>query len=220
MSRIYLDIITAVNILILAIPVIILFSNLKRQSWSFKWLAFLLAFTLAIEVTGPTFFLLGLNPNIVANASYLFSIPLFCIFSAQVMEWKRIRPWLVVTFLYVGFTCFNLFFIQKISINSYTDVLQSLIILLLCLAYFYKLLKELPTQQLQTLPLFWIMSAFFFTNAGKLAIYAVTDYMIHVEKDNLILVWSVHNFLSLVGYIMIGYGAWLNHKEFKSMPSL
>jgi hypothetical protein len=110
----------------------------------------------------------------------------------------------------------NFLFIQTKYVNSYSNSLHTLIILILSIVYFYKLLRDLPAQQLQRLPMFWIISGFFFSNAGKLVIYTVTHYLIHFVQDNMIIVWSFHNFLTIIANLLIGYGAWLNHKQLRS----
>ncbi|MBT1697281.1 hypothetical protein KK083_10365 [Fulvivirgaceae bacterium PWU4] len=122
------------------------------------------------------------------------------------------RTFIFINILYFIFSLVNLLFLQKSSLHSYSQTLQSIIILFLCIIFYFKLLKELPTQQIQKLPLFWIVSGFFFSYAGKLVIYAITHYMIAIG-DDFILISIFHVSLTLIAYLIMAVGVWLNDKQ-------
>jgi hypothetical protein len=201
----------------LLVPLVFILLNSNRQPQAYLWLAYSLIFSLLCDVAGRILFALGINPNFSNTVYWLFSVIPITVFFYYAINWKTITGYLMVTNVaYLVFGIVNFLFIQTRTVNSYSNVFHSLIIIVLSILFFYKLLKELPAQQLQRLPLFWIVSAFFFTNAGKLAIYTVTHYLVHFLKDNLIILWSFHNFLTIIGNLLIGYGAWLNHKQLRS----
>ena len=169
------------------------------------------------DLSGQLLYVLEMNPNAAGNIYGLFSTLLLSIFFYYVLE-KPSLKWalVVINVAYFLFAFTNTIFIQKAEINTYSQVFQSLYVLILSILFFYKLIVELPTQQLQRLPLFWIISAFFLSYAGKLVIYTTTYYLIHFEGDDLTIIWSFHNLLTIIGNFLIGYGAWLNHKQLKS----
>lgn len=218
MDRIYLDIILAVGLICISIPVGILWSNFNRQPVVWKWLAILLGFSLFIDCANLLVIFFELfHPNILPGIYYSLGTILYGIFFYTLVEWKTLKvPLILVNLVAAGFGLGNLFFIQRTSMNSYTYTVHAIVVLVLSVVYFFKLLKELPTQQLQRFPMFWIISGIFFSHAGKLAIYAVTHYLIHFLQDNLIIVWSFHNFLTIIGNVLIAYGVWLNHKQLRS----
>jgi hypothetical protein len=199
------------------IPFVLILVNFSRQSPAFVWLAYSILFSVACDMAGRTLLVFKISPNYSSTAYWIFATIPVSIFFYYAIGWKPIRSYLkVINVLYLSFALSNFFFLQKTNVNSYSNILNSLIILILCIIYYYKLITELPTQQLQRLPLFWIVSAFFFSHAGKLAIYTVTHYLIHFVKDNMIIVWSFHNFLTVIGNLLIAYGAWLNLKQLRS----
>jgi hypothetical protein len=218
MDRAYLDIILAIALISITIPIGILWSNFNRQPVVLKWLAILLSFSLFFDCANLAVILFELfHPNILPGIYYSFGTILYGIFFYTLVEWKFLKtPLIFLNVVATSFGLANLFFIQGTSMNSYTYTLHTIIVLILSVAYFFKLLMELPAQQLQKFPMFWIVSGIFFSHAGKLAIYAVTHYLIHFVKDNLIIVWSFHNFLTIIGNLVIAYGAWLNHKQLRS----
>lgn len=100
----------------------------------------------------------------------------------------------------------NLFFIQKSLINSNIMFLRAIIIICLCVFYFYRLMVELPVTYLHRMPMFWINSAFLIYNAGALFLFAFTSYITTVLKDNLVLYWSFHNILSIIEHLVVLIG--------------
>jgi hypothetical protein len=199
------------------LPLLILSLKINRQPPELWWLAAFLAFSFMCEMAGMISVMIGSNPNIVGNIYWLLSISLISTFFFHALRRQSLKgPLIFFNVAYAVFALSNILFVQKADLNTYSQIINALFILCFCIMFFYKLLSELPTQQLHRLPMFWIISAFFFSYAGKLVIYTVSHYMIHFERDDLIIIWSFHNFLTIVGNLIIAYGAWLNHKQLRS----
>lgn len=202
------------SLITIIIPLILLTISINRQPGHFIWLTVFLSFSFMCDIAGRLLLHNGINPNYAGHAYQLGNIALISVFFHYIINWTKLKACLLVgNILYFAFAVFNVAFLQKAQVNSYTQVLQSIIILILCIWFFYKLLRELPTQQIQKLPLFWIASALFFTYSGKLVVYAVAHYLSHVLKDNLIILWSLHNLLSVIGNLLIAWGTWLQLKK-------
>lgn len=209
-----LEIIFYTSLVSIALPLGILLSRIKHQPLGLKWLAAFLSFDLFTEVLGRAFYFIGINPNIVGILSLILSCSLLSLFFYNSIEWKSLKvPVMVINIVYFLFAVSNALFIQKMSHNSYTQTLLSFIILFFSILFFYKLMKELPVQQINKLPLFWIVSGFFFSTAGKLVIYITSHYLIHTRDDNMIIVWTFHNFLTIPGNILILVGVLLQNKQ-------
>jgi hypothetical protein len=217
MDRVILDWFVYTQLLTLLVPLALLLLGFNRQPKVYLWLVISLLFSLMCDIAGRILILFSTSPNFSNTVYWLFSIIPITTFFYYAIKWRSLQAYLIViNIAYLLFGVVNYLYIQAESVNSYSNILHSLIILVLCIVYFYKLLKDLPAQQLQRLPMFWIVSAFFFSHAGKLVIYTVTHYLIHFVRDNLIIVWSFHNFLSIIANLLIAYGAWLNHKQLRS----
>lgn len=213
-----LDSVFYLGLIVLAYPLLwLLISGFNRQPLVYKWLAIALAFGFAIDVLARLLWyvrsLVHVNPNSVGHLYQLFGTAFISVFFYHAIQWPTLkRAFIFVNILYFIFSLVNLLFLQKSSLHSYSQTLQSIIILLLCIIFYFKLLKELPTQQIQKLPLFWIVSGFFFSYAGKLVIYAITHYMIAIG-DDFILISIFHVSLTLIAYLIMAVGVWLNHKQ-------
>jgi hypothetical protein len=105
--------------------------------------------------------------------------------------------------IFTGGAIINLLFFQQLSIASYSKFASSFIIISLLIFYFKKLIVELPTAYLHRLSMFWISSALLIYSSGALFLYAFTDYLVRVLKDDMILYWSFHNLLFIVQDVFI-----------------
>lgn len=116
----------------------------------------------------------------------------------------------VITCLIFGIV--NICFIQKTSVNSYSFVLQSFIIVMYALIYFFYLLAEQPAR-FHHLPMFWFNSAFILFHAGNFFLFAFTSYLVNVLQNRLIIYWSFHNGLSIVEHFMILTGLYYDLRK-------
>jgi hypothetical protein len=219
-SFVILDSLFYSGLIVLVFPLWLLFSGFNRQPLVYKWLAIALGFAFAIDVIARVLWymhvkwhIVHVNPNSTGHLYQLFGTALISVFFYHAIQWPHLkRYFFAVNILYFIFGLVNLLFLQKSSLHSYSQTLQSIIILFLCIIFYFKLLRELPTQQIQKLPLFWIVSGFFFSYSGKLVIYAITHYMIAMGND-FILISIFHVSLTLIAYLTMAVGVWLNYKQ-------
>lgn len=202
------------SLVIILLPVVLLLISFNRQPIEYKWLAIILLLSLCCDLTSEILFHLKMNVNLGGILYGILSPFFFSIFFYCTLKWKPlIKPLIIANIMMLTFSLMNMLYIEKTRGSSFSAIPKSLVILALSIAYYYKLLKELPTKKIQDLPLFWVISAFFLTTAGKLVIYAFREYLINIFNDDLIFLWSLHNFLSVLGNLLIGFGVWLQYKH-------
>jgi hypothetical protein len=221
MDRLLLDLLFYTSLLTTLLPLVFIFKDFNRQPEFMKWLAIILILSVTFDFGGRLIYLLSLgNPNVSGNTHVLISTCIMSVFFYKVIKWKSlITPLWIINIIYISFGLTNRMFFQKAEINSYSYIFSSIVIISISLTFFYKLLKELPTQQLHKMPLFWIISGFFFSFAGKLVVYTVTQYLVTYLGDNLIFVWSFHILLTIIANLLIAYGTWLNYKQIPKFTS-
>ncbi|MEO7989040.1 MAG: hypothetical protein ABI663_05825 [Chryseolinea sp.] len=158
----------------------------------------------------------SINVNYAASVFHILALPLLSMVYYITLGKSQKKQLVSITVIYslVGIT--NLLFIQKETINSYTLILQSIIIIGYCVYYFYWLIKELPTMYLHRLPMFWINSAFMVFYSGNLFLFVFTSYLVHVLNNNLLVYWSLHNFLGMIKFSMIIFALWTDLQNIKS----
>ncbi|MBT1706190.1 hypothetical protein [Chryseosolibacter indicus] len=194
--------------------------NFFSQTPEYRWLAISLFFSVATEVAGDILLYFDVIPNYASIPYHLFCVVTFSGFFYHAINWAPLKkPIIIVNVVYILFTSVNYLFIQKIQSASYPQTIRSLVIIVFSITFFYKMLKELPTHQLQRDALFWIVSGVFFSYSGKLAIYSVTNYLITVQGDNMIIIWTFHHLLTIIGNTFIIYGGFLRLRKSNSYSS-
>lgn len=206
------DLIFYCIMILVVIPVGLLASQFKHQPSEMRWLMFTLILSFMCDFLSDLsarFRILFVN---LGGITYGIVAPLFfAFFFNHVIRWRKLKK--IIFSVGCGLTSFaiyNAIFLQGKKPNSYSATLLSLFILALSIIYFYKLIKELPTSRIHDLPLFWVISSFFFTHAGKLVLNIVSHYMMTIMKDNLMVLWTVHNMLTMVGLVALTKGVWLH----------
>lgn len=160
-----------------------------------------------------------INPNYSATGFDICIIPLICLTYYYAMNKRGLRTFLFVILIYDVFAFINVLFIQKSSINSYTVVLQSIIVISVSLYYFYWLMKELPAAQLHRLPMFWTNSAYIIYYSANLFLFVFTSYLVNVLNNQLLVYWTLHNIVGITQASMMIIALWIDLQNIKSLSS-
>ncbi len=211
-GRILLDSLFISTLVVVAVPIALLISSYRRQSRAFRWLAHFFLLSLSVDLLSLTIYLSGYNQNYVNHLFHLFGVAFITPFFYGLIGWRSLKvPFIFLNVVYFLFAAVNVLFIQRIGdTNSYTQAFMSILMIMFCIIFFYKLLKELPTREIHRLPSFWIATGFFLSFSGKLVIYATSHYLVHYLGDRLEVVWIFHQVLSLIGLFLASIGIWIN----------
>lgn len=142
-------------------------------------------------------------------ASPVYTVISLCLYSRIyyiLLGKKNAKVFMGLTIAFVFFALFNLFFIQRTSLNSYSKIFYSAIILVYCLLYFYLLMKDLPSLYVHHLPMFWFNSALLIFHAGTFFFFSFQDYLVNVLKNDLLVYASFHNLWSILMHIIFIIG--------------
>ncbi len=205
-----------VGLLILAGALYFLFAKFDKQPPAYRWLTYTLLFSFSCDMLSVALHLAHANSNIGGTLYSIGFVSFFSVFFYYVIGGKRVLRYLIgINIAYFIFVIYNAIYIQKLTINSYSSINGAGLILTFCVLYYFKLLRELPAQQVYHLPLFWVISAMFFAKSGKLVLYTVIQYLTAHYNDNLIKLWMAHNSLTIVENGFIAYGAWLQYRSLR-----
>lgn len=189
----------------------------NRGKQQFLELGLIFCLTLAAEaIVTIGYYAFQTSMNLVYNIFNLLTLPVAVLLYRRRISWpnkNRIAAVVIVPFQLFGLV--NLFFIQGITkYNSYTLVLASFLFIVISITYFFILIRELPTESISRLPMFWINSAVLIFYSGTFVIYLSADYLAHVLKNNMVATWLVHNFLGVIYYSILCYALWLIRAEY------
>jgi hypothetical protein len=109
---------------------------------------------------------------------------------------------------YAIFFSIELLMASQKQLNSYSITLTSLVFIIFSVRYFYVLIRDLPTTQIQRLPMFWVNTAVLTYFAGGLFVFAMRNYLISTLNDNQTIYWSFHNFLNIVKNLLFAVALW------------
>jgi hypothetical protein len=174
-------------------------------------LAVILAFVSDI-VSLVGIFVFHVNMNLSQNLLDLFTLPLFLLLYKRKISWKNTGIIVYVSIgAFLAFAILNLSFIQQPpSLASYNKTVIAISMIVASLVYFYVLIRDLPTQTITRLPMFWVNAAILIYYSGTFFVYLATDYLVNVVKSDLVSPWMIHNFLGLIFYSLITVGLLTN----------
>jgi protein-S-isoprenylcysteine O-methyltransferase Ste14 len=118
-----------------------------------------------------------------------------------------------LTVLFTIFWFVNLFAIQQEHFHSYSASILNFLIMAYCIIYFYRLLIDLPTQQLQQLPLFWISTGFLVQGAGASFLYLFTDHLTKFFFDDMLIYWTANSLIGILHVVLIIIGVFIDLKN-------
>lgn len=119
----------------------------------------------------------------------------------------------------ICFALTNMFFIQGFgNTTSYTFVIRSLTITVISLLYFYVLVRDLPTESITKLPMFWINTSFLLYYAGVFFQWLLMDYLINELKGDVVNTYTIKNLIGVVHYLLIAFGLWYNRSLYLPKP--
>ena len=148
-------IIAYISFFSISIPLLITFIGWKMNWSQFRPLCLLLFFSALADSLSIWLLRQSSNTYIILNIFLITQFSLLVwLFRRQFNEHKFIdfAHGIFIIFAFVNLTMFKGLWV----LNSVTNVASCLILIVVCLFYFYKLLVELPTTHIQELPMLWI----------------------------------------------------------------
>lgn len=209
-------IIANIPVALYLIGCVIVLINLRAKQQHIKLLGLFCFLPLIAHTGNYILYQSGINPNYSGSIYSFIAFNLITLIYYYALDRKHAYPMILAAGLFSLFAIINLLFIQKADINSYTLIVESIFVLCYVLYYFYWLMRELPTTQLQRLPMFWINSAWLIYFAGNFFLYSFTSYLVNVLNNDLLLYWTIHNFLSAFVAIMMILALWIDLRNIKS----
>jgi hypothetical protein len=89
---------------------------------------------------------------------------------------------------------------------------RNILLILFSVVTFFKLLTDLPNNNLLSLPLFWINSSILFYFSCTFMLSLTMDYIAQVLKDDFQIFWTFKNFLRAGFCVVICIGIWKARK--------
>lgn len=163
-----------------------------------------------------------INPNLINLVYSYFIVPAFFFFyKPKISSQKTNSLFLVLVVIYLLFAlCNSLFYQTPQILPSYTMAMQSLVLIIFSITFFFRLCNDLPRAVYIELPVFWINCAVIIYFFVLFFIYIITDYIYITLKLSIIPLWIVHNSVGTVYYAFLAVGLWRNRSLYIPQSAL
>jgi len=125
-------------------------------------------------------------------------------------------PVKLLTWVAVGFTVFallNSLLLQNwYTFNTIPRSIESLLVILLSLVCYYRMLSEMKIRKMERSPIFWINTGFLFYFSGALFLFMLSNYILPLNHQLNIFIWTIHACFSIMLYLFIFLGL-CNHRN-------
>jgi hypothetical protein len=122
-----------------------------------------------------------------------------------------------VMIAFVSFATLNTLFFQSLKqFNSNVTLVESLLLIIFAVLYFYKMLNDLQYKTLERNPMFWINISVITYFSGALVLFHVANDLIPESLKVRGVIWGVHSLFNIVHYALYALAIWVvPEDEFK-----
>lgn len=112
-------------------------------------------------------------------------------------------------FFFFLFALADLLWLSSIEqFNSYSTVLESLVVIFLAVSFFYKTLSELKVKHLGREPVIWLSIGVLLYFSSSLFIFLFTNY-IDASNTTLFIIWGIHAIFSILLNVFYTIALWI-----------
>lgn len=97
--------------------------------------------------------------------------------------------------------------------NTYSKVLECLLLVGMALSYFSGLARELRIQRLERDPFFWVSCAVLIYFASSFFIFAYSNFMLYYSQQLGIQFWFIHALFLVLFYAILSIALWIAPKS-------
>ena len=201
-----------------AIPIITVgnrWSKLSTETWHISIIAIA---SLVCDLTALLLGRNGMNSLMLANLFHLFQVALLMrVYSYQYADKKTLLAvFLGLALIFLGNT---VFFQGPWKLNSAFLAAASLVMMFLSLHFFYRLLTNLPIENIYWLQMVWISFAVLLYYSGNFFQFLTTNYIMTGDFDVARKLWILHNLLNILKNILFTIAIWQSYRKVSSSSS-
>lgn len=177
-----------------------------------RMLCWLIFFALLIESISRVFWFF--------KVSNLFLWPVYITLEFALLTWMyslvldqqwlmRLRGWMLGVFTIVVLLRELGQHGQSVWIDNAGRSIESVVVIFLALAYFYKVFQELKVQNLLLEPFFWVSAGLLLFFSGNFLIFIFMNFILLYSKNLNDQIWVIHALMNYVLYITYAIALWV-----------
>ncbi len=212
------------SILLIVTSIIGLFNSKKIQiNIQINFISYFLIYLFLIEFIGDKLSQKSI-PNVwLYNYSSIVEFAFYSWIIIRILPLKKSKNKLKkIVLIYCLIALINIIFFQgKTGFHSITFALGSILIITLCIYYFYQLLLFPNEEKLITQPNFWICTALLFSFTCSFPIFCLNNFYAHKISQNIWpIISSISNIINIIFCLLLIVAFVCRIKIKKFLPSL
>jgi len=202
-----------------ALNVVLSFVYFSRKQVDVKLIGLACLINLLSDLAWYFLPLKGKDVNIPGHIANILIFIIFCFLYNVALNnrYRKLITWIGITFCLAAIS--NHLFLQKKDINSYNQIASAIIFICFSIVYFYRLLIDLPAQQLHRLPMFWFCTSILIFNAGTLFLSVFTTYLVEVLHNDFLFYGTFQIIMYIIQHLVVMIGLWQDLRNIKSPSS-
>ncbi len=198
------------------LPLFVALFSIKKWNTYLRLLVFHLLFAAIIQAIAYYLWKNGKNNMFLLHIYTAEELTLITLMYMQLLKGKISRNiFLAIIAIFIICAVLNTLYLQPITgHNTYVRSLESLIIIIWAIAYFYSnLANEESTHVKQENGILVINSAFLLYFSASLLLFTLSNFISVTSSKNLrINLWAIHALVSIIMYLLIAIGLWKHRK--------
>lgn len=197
------------------IPLTIGLTVFRKKPPYIRWLVVHLIFATIIQLTAYWLWKNGKNNLFLLHIYTVEELIMLSIFYSLLLN-KLLQKhvFIAVALVFVVLAVLNALYLQPLKThNTYMRSLESLIIIIWAVVYFYRRLGEdidkLPVNQSGLLA---INSGFLIYFTTSLLLFSLSNLVDSQSKQIRVSLWAIHALVSIIMYLLIAIGLWKHRK--------
>lgn len=198
-----------------------LVANRKKNSELYiKAFSFFLIASLLVEMIGDVRNNKGLNNLLMYNIFNVFEFTFYIWLIREIVQNKKAKNLILyILLLYPAVDLVNIFFIQGTThFHTITYALGCLLIVLLCIYYFFELFQSPSSVNLLKQPAFWICSGLLFFYCCSFPIFGLSNLLMHLPRIFMRNIRTIIILLNIFLYSMFTLAFLCRFRTMKSSP--
>jgi hypothetical protein len=203
-----------ISIFSVLIPLSLAIVQWKRMPREIAMLRWLLVAGLILDVIQRTLGILKQHNEWPGDIFMFIQFTLLLyIFSLQ---FERKIIFKVIYSVVVAFCVMSLLFVDGAAALIRSSAIDGIVLIIVSIAFFYKLLNELKVANIHRLPVLWIAFATLFYYSGNFFVFLARSYL-EKDLDALLFFWIwVHNSLNIIKNILFAIALWQSYRAVRT----
>lgn len=195
--------------------IIIGISKYKTLALSLRYVFYLALLALVAGTISIVLWFQSTNNLFVGHIGTVLEFLLIArIYQIELKDFLPKRFFYIIMAVFTVFCIFNTSFLQPYNTNnSYAKTIESILLIGLSIAYFFKLLRDAKVERLEKEPMFWINCAVLMYFSVDIFIFIFSNYMLGISERLATQIWVIHGIFLILFNVICFFALWISNPK-------